>query len=60
LSLKLYAPGEVAVEIPGVRCSRGWLRPERIFEFLDAPVEIQESANAARSPVCIRRCVSTM
>jgi subfamily B ATP-binding cassette protein MsbA len=46
LSLKLYAPVKNVAKFPAT-AQPGLVAAERVFEFLDAPVEIRDNPNAA-------------
>jgi subfamily B ATP-binding cassette protein MsbA len=49
LSLKLYAPVKYSAKFPAI-VQPGLVGAERVFEFLDAPVEIRDRAGAAPFP----------
>lgn len=49
LSLKLYSPVKAAAKFPAV-AQPGLIAAERIFEFLDAPVEIDDRPDAVPLP----------
>jgi subfamily B ATP-binding cassette protein MsbA len=53
LSLKLYSPVKAAAKFPAV-AQPGLIAAERIFEFLDAPVEIDDRPDAAPLPTLER------
>jgi subfamily B ATP-binding cassette protein MsbA len=49
LSLKLYAPVKAVAKFPAT-AQPGLVAAERVFEFLDAPVEIQDRTDAVPLP----------
>ncbi|KPJ84416.1 MAG: hypothetical protein AMS19_00685 [Gemmatimonas sp. SG8_23] len=49
LSLKLYAPVKAVAKFPAT-AQPGLVAAERVFEFLDAPVEIQDKTDAVPLP----------
>lgn len=53
LSLKLYAPVKFAAKLPAT-IQPGLVAGERIFEFLDAPIEIEDRSGARVFPGLVR------